>query len=369
MEDFHLLDEAEDQWWGYSQKDGWVVMDFTDPRNRPPSSTRYLIRCQDQREVAIAYADWMPPTYTSAVDYLRTLTSAEEQAKAREAILAYQRKFTDLKKGVVDRKVREAQERERLAAEKVAKAQREQAEREAQQRAVEAQKREQISRICRRYGIDYFHHLTAIGNLQSILSQALLCYNRAPQHTDISNQSVQSNRRFKQIPQHSDLYVHDCVPLFVAPRPPMLIARRKDQVGIVYLHIDPLVLSLPRVAFTDGNAANAATTFFVNLDDMARLDWAVLRAHYWGCQDDEAQHKENMRRRGAEILVAGCIPVHFIHAISVMVPETQRQASQIVSSAGRKMPVRLDRSLYYPLQVDSPGAVIRTPLGGGEILF
>jgi hypothetical protein len=140
MDDFHLLDEAEDRWWGYSQKDGWVVMDFADPRNRPPNSTRYLIRCQDQREVAIAYADWMPPMYISAVDYLRSLGSTEEQARARETILAYQWRFADLKKGIADSKVREAQERERLAAEKVAKAKQEQAEREAQQSAAEAAK-------------------------------------------------------------------------------------------------------------------------------------------------------------------------------------------------------------------------------------
>lgn len=357
MNDSDAWDNSEDRWWGYSQNDGWVVMEFTDLRNQPPNVTRFLIRCHDQREVVIAYAEWTPPTYMSAADYVRALGAAEDQSKARETVLTYQRGFTDLKQAVAARKAEEAREQERLATEKLLKAQQKQAQMEEQERAREARKREEISRMCRRHGIDYFHHLTAIENLATIFAQGILCSNKAPPHTDISNQSVQSNRRFKQIPQYADLSVHDCVPLFVSPKPPMLSARRTKQAAIVYLHIDPLVLSLPRVVFTDGNAANAATDFFVELDEMNRLDWAVLRAGYWGCQDNEDEHKEKMRRRGAEVLVPGCIPASFIYGVSTLVGEAQRRATQIVQAAGRNIPVRLNPSLYYPVAADSPAAV------------
>lgn len=128
----------------------------------------------------------------------------------------------------------------------------------------------------------------------------------------------------------------------------MLSAIREQQKEIIYLHIDPDALNLPRVVFTDGNARSNKTKFYNRLEDMKHLDWEILRAEYWGAHDDP-EHNENKRRRAAEVLVPDCVPVSYIRCITVMGYDTYHQVVEIVHKARLKqnIPIYIDRNMYF----------------------
>jgi hypothetical protein len=215
-------------------------------------------------------------------------------------------------------------------------------------RACLATAQETLEATLRKYQIDCFYHITYIKNLPGILKEGLLCHNKVKEYHDISNLEIQETRHYKRIPLYPKLTLHDCVPLFVAPKPPMLSALREKQSEIIYLHIDPQVLTLSQVVFTDGNARSNATRFYNRLDDLRHLDWEILWAHYWG-SDDPAKHQENKRRRSAEVLIPGCIPSPYVQCITVMTPDTRLRALKIVKEAKKEIRVTIDTGMYYPI--------------------
>lgn len=166
--------------------------------------------------------------------------------------------------------------------------------------------------------------------------------------TDISNPEVQDGRHKKRIPYYSQLTLHDCVPLFFAPKPPMLSSRREQQTDIFYLHISPQVLLLPQVVFTDGNARNNSTKFFIDLKEFEKIDWIIMKAKYWG-SDDEEKHKENKRRRSAEVLVPNNIPACYIQSISAMTKSAFDRASDVLKKADKKITITINPELYFPM--------------------
>ena len=219
-----------------------------------------------------------------------------------------------------------------------------------------------VADICQRLGIQCFYHITHVSNLPSILQFGLLCKNRVPPgYVSIANEDIQAARSVKSIPQRPGLTLHDCVPLFVAPKPPMLSARREQQEAIVYLHLHYQILSLPGVVFTDGNARSKSTQFFDRVEDLQGLDWEVLRANYWG-DEDPIQHKENKRRRSAEVLVPGRIPPRFIQRVTTYSKWARLQAERAVVKAGMNIPVQIDPSYFYPMPSASSAKSVRDEL-------
>jgi len=214
-----------------------------------------------------------------------------------------------------------------------------------------------VDSACQQHGIACFYHITHFDNLSGILAKGLLCHNRVEKHHDISDGDIQDRRHFKTLSQNRQITLHDCACLFVAPMPPMLSVRREIQEEIVYLHIDPHVLCLPGVEFTDGNAAASSTRFYRRPEDLDRLDWDVLRARYWS-SDDPEQHVENKRLRAAEVLVPGIVPQTHITGITVMTGRARDRVAELLHEARRMMPVRVSPSMYYPQGSSEPrGAV------------
>ena len=207
--------------------------------------------------------------------------------------------------------------------------------------------RGEVDSACEKHDIRCFYHITHLDNLASILADGILCRNRIEKYRDISNLQIQDHRHRKTLSQNDHVTLHDCVPMFVASKPPMLSALRDQQEHLVYLHIDPAVLSLPGVEFTDGNARSNDTCFFCRPEDLDRLDWSVLRATYWGDEDEE-KHRENKRLRSAEVLVPDQVPVDHILSITVMTLDARDQVARIVRVAKRPVPLQVDSSMYYP---------------------
>src|SRR5262245_55274821 len=90
-----MIPEHDNEWWGFSQTHGWVLVDWNDPRNRPgfESPRRlYLIRCQDWAEIPIRWSTWTPPGYVSTKDRIAALP-AHSRESALEQIGALQETF------------------------------------------------------------------------------------------------------------------------------------------------------------------------------------------------------------------------------------------------------------------------------------
>lgn len=210
-----------------------------------------------------------------------------------------------------------------------------------------------LKQMCEKYGMRCFYRIDHIDNLAGILREGLFCHDQRKWQTDISDQEVQSGRHHKRIPCAPWLTLHDCVPIFIAPKPPMLSARREQQSDIVYLHLSPELLLLPDAVFTDGNARNNSTEFYCDLADFDKLDWDILKAEYWN-SSDETVHKENKRRRSAEILIPEHVPPSYIQSVSVLNKETfHRVASILMDVDHRALPVHINPDLYYPMPFSS----------------
>src|SRR5579864_2852773 len=90
-----MISESENEWWGFSQTHGWVLVDWNDPRNRPGfESPRhlYLIRCQDWAEIPIWWSTWTPPAYVSIKDRIAALPTTSRES-ALEQIRTLQEAF------------------------------------------------------------------------------------------------------------------------------------------------------------------------------------------------------------------------------------------------------------------------------------
>jgi hypothetical protein len=67
-------------WYGHSAVDGWVVINWRDPRNMPGRSPRYLylLRGHDDTEVRIRFSDWLSPAFLDAREYLTARCELEQ---------------------------------------------------------------------------------------------------------------------------------------------------------------------------------------------------------------------------------------------------------------------------------------------------
>jgi hypothetical protein len=149
----------------------------------------------------------------------------------------------------------------------------------------------------------------------------------------------------------------------------MLSALRNEQAEIAYLQVKPGVMLRPKVVFTDGNARSNTTSFFSAMDDLRRLDWALLRTRYWNHEDPE-QHRENKRRRSAEVLVPECVPRGYIERIAVMTEPMKKQVDGVLHDSRFDIPVVLDPDLYYPASAKpAPGDNVGFGNVGDEIPF
>jgi hypothetical protein len=320
-----MLIESEDQWWGFNASNGWMVVDWTDPSNRPGYEAvrkLYMIRCRDWHEVSIRWSDWSTPGYVSAKDRLVASGSMAQQSGEAAELQQAQDAFYRVNA--------------RLCA-----------LREMQKDFISFSTAKRFFDLCATLKLDALHHLTHLDNLPGIIAEGVVCHRRARPAKDISNAEIQQHRADKLIPGSPAMTLHDCVPLFVAPRPPMLSALRNAQAEIAYLQVKPGVMLRPKVVFTDGNARSNTTSFFSAMDDLRRLDWALLRARYWNHEDPE-QHRENKRRRSAEVLVPDCVPRGYIERIAVMTEPMKKLVEGILHDSGFEIPVVLDPDLYYP---------------------
>lgn len=202
-------------------------------------------------------------------------------------------------------------------------------------------------------------HITHVDNLASIMrAGGLLCFNalrRAGMRwVSIAYPQIQRRRAVKAVPCDPGGPIHDYVPFFLAPRPPMLYAIHTGQVAgcpqgqapVIYLVSTAQAVQAAglRFLFTDGHALHQLTEFYDDLAHLDRVDWLVLRSRSWY---DTPQDPDRKRRRQAEFLVHHACPWRLIQEIGVIDAAMQERVAQEIAHYRHKPAVTICREWYY----------------------
>jgi len=205
-----------------------------------------------------------------------------------------------------------------------------------------------------RYGIELFYHLTHVDNLASILKHGILCKNEVEQkelnYTRIDDPEIQELRGRRDC-QGRIFYLHDFVPLFFIPRPPMLYRIAKDerlpnQHDIAYIAVDPTVMLKPGSRFSDGNAASSRTNFYSSPEDLSKLNKEALFADIWNDPDEKIK-EERRRIKGAEVLVYYRISPIYFKWVYTSDNRRKLEALEAVKQAGLDLKVKVKPNFYF----------------------
>jgi hypothetical protein len=209
-------------------------------------------------------------------------------------------------------------------------------------------------------------HFTHIDNLPAIIDHdSLICDAETRKElclVEVGDPAIKESRRRRVIPVGPGGQVGDYVPFYFAPRSPMMYriaCDHRDRIAERYPHGDrPLVYLAARVGAvldaglawvaTDGNAATATTEFSSDLHRLdSMVDWPLMMAERWNNTPDDP---DRQRRRMAEFLVHGRVPLSVIHQLGTY--SDQYNARVQATVAGHRLDGRVvvRREWYYGLE-------------------
>lgn len=203
------------------------------------------------------------------------------------------------------------------------------------------------------------YHITHLRNLHSILNSGGLLSKRRLQGAgatfqDISHENIQERRSRIHVPFGSKGSLHDYVPFYFAPRPPMLYSIHcrnvrgcpEGQTPILHLvtTVEKINATNLEFVFTDGHAIMKYSYFYNSLEELSNIDWEIMQAKYWADTEEDGDRE---RRRQAEFLIHEFLPWSFIIGIGVFNKEIQNQTEQILQDMNQTTPVRVYRKWYY----------------------
>ncbi|MBW1716435.1 MAG: DUF4433 domain-containing protein [Deltaproteobacteria bacterium] len=203
------------------------------------------------------------------------------------------------------------------------------------------------------------YHLTHVVNLSSIIqSGGCLSFNqkqdREISHVDIAYERIQDRRARTLVPCGPRGCLHDYVPFFFAPRPPMLYAihagyvegYEQGQAPLIHLVTTAQAVnnSGSEWVFADGHATMTVTEFFDDLDDLDQVDWEVMESRYW---NDTPTLPDRKRRRQAEFLVKDFCPWELFSEIGVINSKIESRVKRMVENSRHQPVVQIHRDWYY----------------------
>lgn len=189
----------------------------------------------------------------------------------------------------------------------------------------------------------YIFHFTDIENLDSIIKNGLLCTNvknaLGIKHKNIANTTIQERRANMDVPVGPGGKVHDYVPFYFSSINPMLLKKLNeknvDQQFIIYLCVKIQRLEEEDAVFTDASANTIETPSFYNdVKDLDKLDWAAIDKKSWGVSSDDERHKKM-----AEALIHKRVDISEIDAILVFNNGIKKGVEQVLKENGIKTPV------------------------------
>ena len=212
-------------------------------------------------------------------------------------------------------------------------------------------------------GDRWIYHFTHVDNLAAIRVAGLLRCDAVAREgmtkTEVGARDIKEWRRQRTIPIEPGGHVGDYVPFYFATRSPMMYriaCDRRDNIPGRYTGGDkPLVYLVTTVGAvvaagstwvaTDGNAATATTEFTSDLDDMARMiDWPLMTAERW---NNTPEDLDRQRRRQAELLVYGELPLPVIRWVAVHSDQHASQVDKLLTDHALGQRIIVRPTWYY----------------------
>ncbi|MCS6804592.1 MAG: DUF4433 domain-containing protein [Blastocatellia bacterium] len=169
-------------------------------------------------------------------------------------------------------------------------------------------------------------------NAPYIAQYGIMSFNTLRSHPELAKVSGSIAHPFVNARRHGRLVghrsLHDYVPLYWVTHTPMQYVvtirdRRLPQQDLVFFLFDArLILQLPGVWTTDGNAASSETRFYEGTGALTHLDWGILNT-------PNCFSKEYKRRKCAEVLVPDMITRELINSIAVY---NQQAANNLIEA-------------------------------------
>ena len=200
-------------------------------------------------------------------------------------------------------------------------------------------------------------------NLSSIVDQGGIACDFAARkglmRTEVGDPAIKDARRRKPVPVGHGGQVGDYVPFYFAPRSPMMFriaCDHRDSVPGRYSGGDrPLVYLVTTIGAiidaglawvaTDGNAATATTEFTPDLSHLdAMIDWPLMRAPQW---NNTVSDPDRQRRRMAEFLVHGQVPLSVVQQIGIYSEQYYQRAQTHLTGHGLAAQVFVRTNWYY----------------------
>lgn len=188
------------------------------------------------------------------------------------------------------------------------------------------------------------YYIVHVKNIESILKKGILSHNKAHKGglvaVDISNHHV--NERRNRLEPILGGNLHDFVPLFINPRNPTFYywCMNENRNNLILLKINPHILLVDDVAFSDGNAAVRSTKIYKNISDFNRLSWTIIHDNYW------TNHVDGKRIKCSEVLVKDQIPLYYIDKIIVYSAETLEKIIPLFPNH-YGIQININKTLYY----------------------
>lgn len=199
------------------------------------------------------------------------------------------------------------------------------------------------------------YHFTDGTNLEAILAaEQLRAHRDAPNTTDIADPSIKARRMRIPVPCGVGGVVGDYVPFYLATRSPMLFSIKSgnvpdvssDQRRLVYFVSSTEAVVEAELAYviTNGNASAAFTGFFEDIAHLAEVDWPLMAERHWANTVDD---NDRRRRRGAEFLVHGAVPLGLVTEIGVFDAAVKQRVDGILATSSVALPVSIRRNWYF----------------------
>jgi hypothetical protein len=199
-------------------------------------------------------------------------------------------------------------------------------------------------------------HFTHGSNLPAVLAAGeLRSHTAAATVVDVADVTIKARRMTIAVGCGPGGVVGDYVPFYFAPRSPMLFRLQKEhtegrgdgQRALIYFATTTerlLEAGLPCV-FSDGNAAHHLSTFSADLSEMGtRVDWELMAAVIWA---NTAEDGDRVRRRQAEFLVRGAVPLDLIEELVVIDDSVRSRVQEMLHQAGSNLPVVVRPNWYF----------------------
>jgi len=196
----------------------------------------------------------------------------------------------------------------------------------------------------------YIYHFTHISHLQSIISFGGIACDRTCKELgltvrEIAYSGLKAKRMRTGVEVSPGGTLGDYVPFYFTPCSPMLLAYKdgfvtgkpENQDDIIYLasNAEHVAEQGFEFAFTDGHPIREPKAFFNELDDIAEVDFSIMKGRIWRDTDSDPDRK---RRRQAEFLVYKFFAWNDVRAIGVRTGAAKQRVENIMADTHHQPP-------------------------------